>query len=261
MKKMKSIIKVLHEPELENPILIEGLPGIGNVGKLAVNLMIDELNAKKFAELYSPTFPDHVIIEKDGLLRPLRNEFYYWKKDDNFSLIFLTGDYQSQSVRGQYELSEDVINFVKKYNVKKIFALGGFATGEVVEESKVRVFGSASDSEMASFLTKNGVILEDKGVIVGITGLLIVLGKLKEIQGACLLGETSGSTLDANAAKAVVKMLLKLLNLEETDIDFSRLDQKVEEMKQAIEKKMEIDLFEEKDLELLKKKDKPSYIG
>ena len=38
------------KPKLNNPILIEGLPGIGNVGKLAVEHLIDSINAKKFAE-------------------------------------------------------------------------------------------------------------------------------------------------------------------------------------------------------------------
>ena len=38
-------------PKLKNPILIEGLPGIGNVGKLAIEHLIDSVGATKFAEL------------------------------------------------------------------------------------------------------------------------------------------------------------------------------------------------------------------
>ncbi len=34
------------KPKLNNPILIEGLPGIGNVGKVAVDFLIEELKAK-----------------------------------------------------------------------------------------------------------------------------------------------------------------------------------------------------------------------
>ena len=43
-KKFESKLK------LNKPIFIEGLPGIANVGKIAVDFMIDELKAKK---LYS----------------------------------------------------------------------------------------------------------------------------------------------------------------------------------------------------------------
>ena len=46
-------ISVTDKPALNNAFLIEGLPGIGNVGKLAVNHLISALNAKKSLEIYS----------------------------------------------------------------------------------------------------------------------------------------------------------------------------------------------------------------
>jgi len=55
-----SIKKIKKMPKLTNPILIEGLPGIGNVGKLAVEHLIDTIKAKKFAEIYSKDFPPQV---------------------------------------------------------------------------------------------------------------------------------------------------------------------------------------------------------
>jgi len=43
-------VRILEKPKLRDTILIEGLPGIGLVGKLAADHMLDELKAKKFAE-------------------------------------------------------------------------------------------------------------------------------------------------------------------------------------------------------------------
>ena len=40
-------------PKLDNPTFVQGLPGIGNVGKLAAEHLKDELKAVKFAEIYS----------------------------------------------------------------------------------------------------------------------------------------------------------------------------------------------------------------
>jgi hypothetical protein len=40
-----------------NPILIEGLPGIGQVGKLAAEYMIHMLDAAKIGEIHSIYFP------------------------------------------------------------------------------------------------------------------------------------------------------------------------------------------------------------
>ena len=43
-------------PKLNKPIFIEGLPGIGNVGKLAVDFLIDELKAKNCLRLHHTLF-------------------------------------------------------------------------------------------------------------------------------------------------------------------------------------------------------------
>lgn len=75
----ETIINVLEEVELDQPIFIEALPGIGHVGKLAADHIIDELNATKFAELYSPSFPPQVLVDDNGIIEPMKNEFYYLK--------------------------------------------------------------------------------------------------------------------------------------------------------------------------------------
>jgi hypothetical protein len=54
-------------PKLKNPILIEGLPGIGNVGKVAVDFIIDELKAKKLYDIFSYTFPHSVFVNEKSL--------------------------------------------------------------------------------------------------------------------------------------------------------------------------------------------------
>ena len=91
------------KPKLKDPILIEGLPGIGNVGKLAVEHLIETTKAKKFAELYSKDFPPQVFINSDGTIKLVNNEFYYRKakKKNQRDIILLTGDYQGLSSRGQ----------------------------------------------------------------------------------------------------------------------------------------------------------------
>ena len=84
-------INILEEIELDNPIFIEALPGLGHVGKLAADHMIDELNATKFAEIYSPSFPPQVLIKEDGIIDNMLNELYYLKDvgEDNLDLIIL----------------------------------------------------------------------------------------------------------------------------------------------------------------------------
>jgi len=54
--------------QLNDAILLEGLPGVGNVGKLAATHLIEELKAKKCMEIYSSHFPPQVLIDDDGIV-------------------------------------------------------------------------------------------------------------------------------------------------------------------------------------------------
>ncbi|MDD4331543.1 MAG: PAC2 family protein, partial [Methanosarcinaceae archaeon] len=49
-----TLIRLKKELELEKPILIVGLPGVGLVGKLVAEHLVSELNAEKVFEVYSP---------------------------------------------------------------------------------------------------------------------------------------------------------------------------------------------------------------
>ena len=95
-------IKEFSKPELKNPILIEGLPGIGNVGKIAVDFMIDNLKAKKFIDIYSKAFPNSVFVNEKNLVHLPRISLYY-KRLKNKDVIFLAGDVQPLDEKACYE--------------------------------------------------------------------------------------------------------------------------------------------------------------
>ena len=82
------IIKYIEKPELKNPVLIEGLPGVGNVGKLAAEHLRDELEGTKFADIYSKYFPPQVLVSDEGIVKLVNNELFYVKSEQQ-DLIFL----------------------------------------------------------------------------------------------------------------------------------------------------------------------------
>ena len=138
-----TVIAELGKPRLKKTFLIEGLPGMGYVGKLAAEHIVEELHAKKFAEMTSPYFPNQVVIDKDGLLRMPRNEFY-WARADGKNIIIWTGDVQPILPEGHYEMVEKVLGFVKGLDVKQLFTLGGYATGKYSNaQPKVVAMGEA----------------------------------------------------------------------------------------------------------------------
>lgn len=68
----ETFIRELAKVELNNPVLIEGLPGLGLVGKIAIRFLAKQLKAERLAYLYSPHFPYFVLVGKKGSVRLLR---------------------------------------------------------------------------------------------------------------------------------------------------------------------------------------------
>jgi uncharacterized protein len=220
------IIKHSSHPDLDNPVLIEGLPGVGNVGKLAADHLVDELKAVHFATIYSQFLPPQVLVDDDSVIRLVSNSLYYWKstKPWQHDIIFLVGDFQGITPEGQYELAMATVDLASEMGVNRIYTLGGYGLGKIVQEP--RVLGAATDISMVEDLTEYGLEFSksDPGSgIVGASGLLLGLGKLKGIEGACLMGETSGYFVDPAAAKAVLQILTKILKVE---IEYQKLVEK-----------------------------------
>ena len=224
-------VKILRKPKLNKPILIEGLPGMGYVGKLAAEHMLEVLRAKKFAEVHSPHFPHHIVIEAGGILRPLRNELY-WAHLDGKDLIIWAGDVQPISPEGHYEVVERVLDAAEKLGVKQVFTLGGYATGRY-SEAQPKVIGMG-DSKLLEKVRARGVLVEKSGgPIIGAAGLLLGLGRLRGIQGICLLGETHGMVVDHRSAQAVLQVLADILGIK---LDMSNLEERARLTQRVIER-------------------------
>ena len=248
------IIHYLEHPTLEAPVFVQGLPGIGNVGKLAAEHLKDELKAKKFAEIYSKFFPPQVLVLDDGLVRIVQNELYYVKRDNGKDLVVLVGDYQGLTPDGQYELADFVLKELHKLGVRRLFTLGGYGMGRMVQ--KPRVLGAATDAALVKEMEGHGVVFargEPGAGIVGASGLLLGLGKMYDMQAVCLMGETSGYFVDPKSAQAVLEVLTKILDVK---IDFAELESRAKHIDQITSKLREVEgVAEERDKQDL------GYIG
>ncbi len=265
---MDTKIKLIKKIDPKNPVFIEGLPGIGSVGRVSAQYLIDELKAKKFAELYSPYFLPFVSIH-ESLIKMLKNEFYYWKnpKKGGSDLIFLVGDCQcgDSGTVGHYEITEKVLDFCENLGVKKIFTLGGFATGEIEETKDIEILGAVNDKKLIKKYKNFDIDFKSSAkriqYIVGASGLLIGLGKERGMEGVCLMGETTGFPIlsDPRSAEKLLNVLISILDL---DIKLTKIDEKSKKMEDFLKK---LEVIQKKAMEKLmpeeKSHDKLRYIG
>jgi uncharacterized protein (TIGR00162 family) len=252
MENIKMIVTEM--PVLEEPVLVEGLPGVGNVGKLAAEHLVEQLKATKFADIYSKYFPPQVLVDDEGLIRLVNNELFYSKGEGvRPDLIILVGDYQGLSPEGQYELSDHVLTVMKSMGVKRIYTLGGYGVGKMLD--KPRVLGAATDKELVEEMKEKGVVFskgEPGSGIVGASGLLLGLGKVYGMRSVCLMGETSGYFVDPKGAEAVLRILTGILKVE---VDYKALEEKAEQIESITSKLKEIEA------PISPKKEDLGYIG
>jgi uncharacterized protein (TIGR00162 family) len=233
----ETFIKERMKVELKNPILIEGLPGLGLVGKIATRYLIKKLDAKKFAYLYSPHFPYFVLVNKKGSVRLLRGTFYFLRNQiKGNDLILFTGDSQAQTIEGQYEISDCILDFATLHNVKTIVTVGGY---RMEVKDKPKVIAAATSEELLNEALQARAVLSSMGnPIVGTAGLILGLSRFKKIDALCLLGETRGYLPDPKAAKSVLEVLKTMLSL---NIDLAGLNEEIEKADKMITRLQKIE--------------------
>jgi uncharacterized protein (TIGR00162 family) len=227
---MVCTIEIYEKPKLNDPILIEGLPGIGFVANIAALHLISELKAKLFAEIVSASFQDFAVTTETGGTRSPVNELYYCKREDGGrDVIIWYGNTQALTTFGQYELVGKVLDLAQELGCRFVISIGGFKKDEV--QAVPAIYSAATDQETI----KEALDLGTKvmvGHIFGVAGLLIGLGKLRNLSGFAILVDTLGMYPDANATRYALTTLGKYLKL---DVDLSKLDATVDQTKKELE--------------------------
>ena len=216
-------IKEFVQVELKSPVLVEGFPGLGLVGKIAIRYLIRQLKAQRFAYLYSPHFPYFVLVNRKGSVRLLRGSFYFWKnKDGQSDLILFTGDSQSQTIEGQYEIADRMLDFAGRHGVKTIVTIGGY---RMEAKDKPKVFVAGTSQEILERALRAGAVVSGSGSpIVGTAGLILGLARFRKIEALCLLGETRGYLPDPLAARSVLEVLKATFGF---DVDLAGLNEEI----------------------------------
>ena len=212
----KPYFRMLFEPQLKEPIFVEGLRGLGNVGMIAARHLIESTGAKVFAELYAPYFPDYVAVKRDGTCRPPRYRFYAAKTEKN-DYIILTGDSQPslEDTVAHYDLCDEILDFAENYGSKFIVTMGGVVTTKPGND----VYISATSDKLAQKHVNKGTQIYGEGRIIGATGLLLGLAKRRGWKGICLLGATTGFGAERGVALSVFKSLMNILEAETKEKD------------------------------------------
>jgi proteasome assembly chaperone (PAC2) family protein len=217
---------------LKNPIAVLGLPGIANVGKIAVETLVQALDAQLVMHFFSDDFPPRVFV-KDGVTQFPTSAIHLYRAapDEPHDIIILTASFQPASSKGVFDYADFVVKELAVFGVNEVFALAAYE--QSYEDffsnfpSDPRVFISASSLDLRDrIMNLNGTIATKEGVVHGANGFIPAwAATMYNMEGACLLGETLGMIkMDFRAARTV---LVKLSDLVEINLDFDIMNDQV----------------------------------
>jgi len=241
------------EPELHQPAMIVGWPGIGNIGVLTVDNLRQQVEAEELGEIepWDYFYPNKVII-RDGVLHDLEfptSKFYYKKLADRDLLLFI-GEEQP-SGRGRmyaeggkaYEMANQVLDVAEKFGCRRIYTSGA-AVALTHHSLRSRVWSVATErrllSEMKSytnaFLMSEVEGRQNIGNITGLNGLLIGVAKKRGFEGVCLMGEIPDYLSRVpfpypKASQSVLEVLAAILGIS---VDMTAFDDMIDQMEDLI---------------------------
>jgi len=244
--------------KLKNPVLLIGLPGIGLVGKIAIDFISEKMKAKEIGTIYSTYFTPAIVTPKGEV--SLIKDYFEIIKTKKRDLILLQGIAQpalfdSTNSNAHYEFAKEIVNIAKKLNTKEIYTFGGLDIADARITKNPELFFVTTNIKKKD-PQKYAKLLKDEITISGVAGLTLGFAKEENIQGYCILAETTAKLIygDFESAKKVLEFISKHFELELDLKDIEKEAKKISKTFKEVQKELKKQSKEEKH------DTKPSYV-
>lgn len=230
----------------KNAILLEGFPGFGLIGTIVTEYLIDHLDCESIGTIMSEEISPMVAIHKGKLVQPI--ELFYNKKYNIVLLHVVTNP-----LGLEWKFSETVMQLAKMLEAKEIISIEGVGTNdEEIEEPKTFFYSNNEQTKKAFEKLKVDELAE--GVVMGVTGTILLKAKSIKQNLSCVFAETHSAMPDSMAAAAVIRVLDKYLDLK---VDPKPLEDEAEKF----EEKLKTILSKGQEASELQQKKQLNYMG
>ncbi|ASI14115.1 ATP-grasp superfamily enzyme [Candidatus Mancarchaeum acidiphilum] len=209
---------------------IEGFPGIGLVGPMAINYMIDKLDMDYCGYLDSDKFPPLIAIHDSIPMPPIR--IYCSKK---YKLVTIFAEFQIP-MDLIYELSAKLNEFIKENKISRIFSVNGMPYKDDSQDATALkdpnvAFGMVSKKNLISELKKYNISPVNEGVATGISAMMMTKALNDNIDDITLLIPVNPNLIDPKYAESAIKYINQLVGL---DINTDELEKESKEVEAKI---------------------------
>jgi len=201
------------EIDLSNATVIAGFPSIGLVSTIAANYLIDALNLKQIGCIKSSQFPALSVVHTGEPLSPVR--IYAGNQGNGKKIVVFVSEFKPKPnlING---ISDAIMKWAKDKKCKFLIS----PEGMVVEgkENKgnrvVDAYAIGSTENARSMLLSKNIAQFKNGIIAGVSGVLLNLGKQADFEVISILAEAHPNYPDAKAAAAAINVMALIMGIE-----------------------------------------------
>ncbi|MBT60754.1 MAG: hypothetical protein CMA63_04280 [Euryarchaeota archaeon] len=195
-----------HSSVGKHALMLFALPGVGNVGKVAVEGLKSAHQCTEIARLHHTALPPLAVLDEQGLLAPPHLSLSSIESVTGKRIIILTGTSQPLEPEHQGGMAREVMQWLQGQNVETLFVLAGLMDVPTRKET----FVVASSASHRIDLQSMGIDVrrdEPKSGAIGLAALIASIGPLFNINSACAIATTVGSSGDIFASQRLLEAL------------------------------------------------------
>ena len=202
-----------HNNLLNANICLFSLPGVGNIGKAAIDALNSTNESIELARLHHTALPPLATLDQDGLLSPPHLSVKAIEYNESEYLLTITGTSQPLEPNNQGYMAREILELLKQNNVSELIVLAGM----VDEAARKEIFIVPSSSSYRVDLESRGANVrrdEPSSGAIGMAALLSSLGPVYDINSACAIATTIGASGDIIASQNLLKSIDKWFGLK-----------------------------------------------
>jgi uncharacterized protein len=187
------------ELDIEDPIMVEGLPGVGLVGKIAADHLVDTLGMTYYASIDDCEGIPDIAMYADGefdVRPPVR--IY---ADEERDLLALRGDVPISRDRAD-DFADCLTTWLDDVDATPIY-LSGLPTDE--KDTPPSMYGIATNGAQTHLEAADVSTPPEEGIVSGPTGALLARARELDVPAVGLVVQSDKQFPDPEAARILVK--------------------------------------------------------
>jgi uncharacterized protein len=221
--KIEFLILDKYKGKLSGCTLVTGFYGIGKVGFISVNHMVEKLGAERIGAILSDFLPPFLSVKNDNLVLP----FEIYKYQD---IIFLSAFFEPYKYEHR-SFARALVKWAKKNELSHSILIGGLDS-RLKTEDELLAKGVYSSKFKEKFKSLPVPIMDEGLFITGPLALVLMYAELENFPAMGVMPYAERSRPDPIAASYAVEIMNDLL---QTDCGVDELVQEAESIETELQ--------------------------